>query len=83
MAELPHAQLLDAASQALAPCAKEASKGAGTRAVFNRLFQVRTLKVAITLPELASQGVTGVLTVDAVCFVYNFLPNKLHVSTDV
>jgi hypothetical protein len=66
----PHEQRKHPRALALVPC-------------FNRLFQVWTLKVAITLPELASQGVTGVLTVDAVCFVYNFLPNKLHVSTDV
>lgn len=31
----------------------------------------------------ASWGVTGVLIIDSVCFVYNFLPNKLHVSADV
>lgn len=73
---------VDIASQALAPCAKEASKGAGTPVVFNRLFPVWALKVAIIRLELASWGVTGVLIVDAVCFVYNFLLDKLHVSTD-
>lgn len=36
MAELPHARLLDAASQALAPRTKEASKGTGTCAVFQQ-----------------------------------------------
>lgn len=73
---------VDIASQALAPCAKEASKGAGTPVVFNRLFPVWALKVAIIRLELASWGVTGVLIVGAVCFVYNFLLDKLHVSTD-
>lgn len=75
-------RLLGITSQALAACAKEASKGAGTPVVFNRLFPAWILKVAILQLELASWGVTGVLIVDAVCFVYNFLLDKLHVSTD-